>query len=199
VHFAVKRPVKIPVWVRFAQSELGLSTLDVGRIYASERMNTRNVLQCAVTNMESYNHLTDEAIIDLVVEELNRYGVQLSPSDVESAIVQKHEDERLFVPALGTWSARPGAVSDLSNVFLAGDYTRTTISIPSMEGAIQSGARAADAVRAELRPDSAAIIVPEIPRLSPVLARVIKSLAAPAALWAARTERGRLSKASPHA
>ena len=48
----------------------------------------------------------------------------------------------LLVNTVGTWEKRPAAVTDVPNLFLAGDYVQTDVDLATMEGANES-ARAA--------------------------------------------------------
>lgn len=51
--------------------------------------------------------------------------------------------EPLLVNTLGSWKSRPETDVGLSNMLLAGDYTRTHTDLATMEGANESGRRAA--------------------------------------------------------
>ena len=52
----------------------------------------------------------------------------------------------LFVPHYDTQELRPQTNTCFDNLFLAGDFTRTAYDVPSMEGANESGKRAANAI-----------------------------------------------------
>jgi zeta-carotene desaturase len=73
----------------------------------------------------------------------------------EARLVKAHvvkEQRATFSAAPETESLRPESVSGIPNVFLAGDWTRTGWPA-TMEGAVRSGYRAAEAVaRASGRP-----------------------------------------------
>jgi hypothetical protein len=55
-------------------------------------------------------------------------------------------DEPLFANLAGGWSLRPDAETALSNLFLAGDYVRTTTDLASMEGANEAARRAVNGI-----------------------------------------------------
>ncbi len=52
----------------------------------------------------------------------------------------------LLINTVGAWSARPEAHGALENLFLAGDYVRTTIDLATMEGACESARTAVNAL-----------------------------------------------------
>ncbi|MCM6772667.1 FAD-dependent oxidoreductase [Nocardia sp. CDC159] len=52
----------------------------------------------------------------------------------------------LLINTAGSWSARPQAHGALENLFLAGDYVRTTIDLATMEGASESARTAVNAL-----------------------------------------------------
>ena len=56
------------------------------------------------------------------------------------------QDDALFLNSVGSWFDRPEASTAIGNLFLAGDYTRTNIDAATMDGANESGRRAANAV-----------------------------------------------------
>lgn len=54
--------------------------------------------------------------------------------------------ERLFVTTVGAWSARPGAKTEIPNLFLASDWLRTYMDFASAEGTNEVSRRAANAI-----------------------------------------------------
>lgn len=54
----------------------------------------------------------------------------------------------LLVNTAGSWQDRPSVRTRLPNLFLAGDYVRTDIDLATMEGANESGRKAANAILA---------------------------------------------------
>lgn len=55
--------------------------------------------------------------------------------------------------AVGAWKYRPEARTSLPNLYLAGDYCRSHVDLVSMEGAVATGLRAAEAARQDLKRD----------------------------------------------
>jgi uncharacterized protein with NAD-binding domain and iron-sulfur cluster len=54
----------------------------------------------------------------------------------------------LLVNTAGSWKDRPGVRTRIPNLFLAGDYVQTDIDLATMEGANESGRKAANAILA---------------------------------------------------
>jgi uncharacterized protein with NAD-binding domain and iron-sulfur cluster len=86
-------------------------------------------------------------------------GDVLSPDDVHSwfldpgvaydaASRSSTNDTPLLVNTAGSWDDRPEAATRLGNFFLAGDFLRTDIDLATMEGANESGRKAANAILA---------------------------------------------------
>ncbi|HEU0032415.1 MAG TPA: FAD-dependent oxidoreductase [Kofleriaceae bacterium] len=63
-----------------------------------------------------------------------------------TAGVPPQNGSRLLVHPPGSWLVRPEAATLVPNLVLAGDYVRTHTNIASMEGACESGRRAANAI-----------------------------------------------------
>ncbi|QFG24230.1 FAD-dependent oxidoreductase [Actinomadura sp. WMMB 499] len=55
-------------------------------------------------------------------------------------------DEPLMVNTVGSWAKRPEARTAIPNLFLAGDYVRTSVDLATMEGANESGRAAVNAL-----------------------------------------------------
>jgi zeta-carotene desaturase len=92
-----------------------------------------------------------QEIIDLALRELREFFPPVREAKLERAHVIK-EVRATFSAAPGVEAARPGPNTNYSNLFLAGDWTRTGWPA-TMEGAVRSGYLAAEAVaRASGRP-----------------------------------------------
>jgi uncharacterized protein with NAD-binding domain and iron-sulfur cluster len=59
--------------------------------------------------------------------------------------------EPVVVATAGSWASRPDAATAIGNLFLAADYVRTAIDLPTMEGANEAGRRAVNALLAAAR------------------------------------------------
>jgi hypothetical protein len=88
------------------------------------------------------NGKTDDELERLAVADMRR----LSPAGATVVHRRVVRDERATVSLLpGTDTARPGPVTPLPGLFLAGDWTQTRLPA-TVEGTVTSGMAAADAV-----------------------------------------------------
>jgi len=62
--------------------------------------------------------------------------------------------EPLFLALAGRWHLRPDATTRVPNFFLAGDYVRTSVQLPTMEGANEAARRAVNGLLRESRSDA---------------------------------------------
>lgn len=85
-------------------------------------------------------------VIGLALKELREFFPSVREAQLERAQVIK-EARATFAAAPGTESLRPGPVTAVRNLFLAGDWTRSGWPA-TMEGAVRSGYLAAEAVTA---------------------------------------------------
>lgn len=71
----------------------------------------------------------------------------LDPGVVYNATTGRNtNDTPLLVNTAGSWKDRPGVTTKIPNFFLTGDFVRTNIDLATMEGANESGRRAANAI-----------------------------------------------------
>lgn len=101
-------------------------------------------LQLVVSASRSLLDMPRREVIDLAVRELTEFFPAVREAHLEKAHVVK-ETKATFSARPGLETHRPPAETELPNLFLAGDYTRS--GWPStMEGAVRSGYLAAEAV-----------------------------------------------------
>ena len=94
----------------------------------------------------------------------------LDPGVVWNAQTRRNSNETpLLVNTAGSWKNRPGVRSSIPNLFLAGDYVRTAIDLATMEGANESGRKAANAILLSAGSNAAPAATYELWR-NPVLA-----------------------------
>jgi zeta-carotene desaturase len=101
-------------------------------------------IQLVVSASRSLTEMPRQQVIDLAVRELAEFFPVVKDAKLQKAHVVK-EIRATFSAAPGLEAARPGPVTRFSNFFLAGDWTRSGWPA-TMEGAVRSGYRAADAV-----------------------------------------------------
>jgi zeta-carotene desaturase len=83
-----------------------------------------------------------------IVERARRELEEFLPGCAQAVLVKAHvvkEVHATFSPAPGMEARRPGARTEIGNLFLAGDWTRSGWPA-TMEGAVRSGRMAAEAV-----------------------------------------------------
>ena len=98
------------------------------------------------SDFNSVRTLSDQKAVDLLIEELRRY-VPFEKAEIIKHVFQPHRDEPLFLNTDGAWHFRPKTSTQLSNLYLAGDYCRSYVDLTCMEAAVSSGLIAAEAVR----------------------------------------------------
>lgn len=103
-------------------------------------------LQVVVSASRDLLPLSRREVIDLAVRELCDFLPEAGAARLEKAHVVK-EVRATFSAVPGLERLRPGAQTGLSNLVLAGDWTKTGWPA-TMEGAVRSGYRAAEAVTA---------------------------------------------------
>jgi uncharacterized protein with NAD-binding domain and iron-sulfur cluster len=91
-----------------------------------------------------YHHTAGDVLPDGIVHSwFLDPGVQWQASTGRNT-----NDTPLLVNTAGSWQHRPGVRTKLPNLFLAGDYVQTDVDLATMEGANESGRRAANAILA---------------------------------------------------
>ena len=103
-------------------------------------------VQLVVSASRSLVEMSRQEIIDLAVHELCEFFPRAAEAKLERAQVIK-EVRAVFSAAPGLEAKRPWARTGVSNLFLAGDWTRSGWPA-TMEGAVRSGYLAAEAVTA---------------------------------------------------
>jgi uncharacterized protein with NAD-binding domain and iron-sulfur cluster len=98
-------------------------------------------ISCQITDRQKDNY-SDQQLIDLALEEIQRYIPASRMAELQKAVVVRH---KAIAMKPGVHSLRPNQVSPVPNFFLAGDYTRQNW-FTTMEGATVSGEKAAAGV-----------------------------------------------------
>jgi zeta-carotene desaturase len=101
-------------------------------------------LQLVVSASRSLINMPKAEVIDLAVRELAEFFPAVKKAQLERSHVIK-ELRATFSARPGTEELRPRAVTSASNIFLAGDWTRSGWPA-TMESAVRSGYIAAEAV-----------------------------------------------------
>jgi hypothetical protein len=112
-------------------------------------------LSVAVTDFYRIEGMTKDDAAREILADLRRF----LPFDVEQDVdfsrtyLQMNVNEPLFLNEVGSEPWRPETVTEIPNLFLAGDFVANDIDVICVEGAVLSGLNAARAVQAQLRTD----------------------------------------------
>ena len=110
-------------------------------------------LQLVVSASRDLTNLSRQEIIDIAIGDLRLYFPRVRDAKLVKAHVVK-EQRATFSAAPETESLRPGAQSEITNLYMAGDWTSSGWPA-TMEGAVRSGYIAADALSSSIgRPTS---------------------------------------------
>jgi len=88
-------------------------------------------------------HLNDT---DKVVDDSMLHSWFLDPAIIDPGTPNVRNDEPLFIQDPGSWNRRPTAVTNIDNLFLAGEWIKTDQNVTTMEGANEGGRYAANGV-----------------------------------------------------
>lgn len=129
--------------VNLTGARFGLSLIDVSNVWSGYE---KTVLNLIASDFHSLQTLSSEQAVEVLMAEIRRF-LPIERNDVERYVFQPHAHEPLLLNDLGAWHFRPEATTELENMFLAGDYCRSPVDLASMEAAILSGLKAAEALR----------------------------------------------------
>jgi 15-cis-phytoene desaturase len=105
--------------------------------------NSKGRISTFLTPTEPYIDMEHDEIVAAVVADLKRQGIDVEGRVINSAVVRHASEFYLLEP--GSEELRPYQQTSIPGLALAGDYTRQS-HICSMEGAVVSGRRAAEAL-----------------------------------------------------
>jgi squalene-associated FAD-dependent desaturase len=117
-------------------------------------------LQIVISASRSLSDLSQQSIVELCLRELG----ELLPAVRKATLVRSvviRENTATFSPEPDSDRWRPQAATPLANLLLAGDWTQTGWPA-TMEGAVRSGYRAAEAIL-QLEGRSASLLKPDLP------------------------------------
>jgi zeta-carotene desaturase len=134
----------IHLWFDRTITQLAHATLLDRTIQWMFNKSKGRYLQVVVSASRGLLDMSRNDIIDLAVRELGEFFPKVREAKLEKAHVVK-EVRATFSAAPGLEAIRPGNATRLSNLFLAGDWTRSGWPA-TMEGAVRSGYLAAEAV-----------------------------------------------------
>ncbi|MGE5352612.1 MAG: hydroxysqualene dehydroxylase HpnE [Acidobacteriota bacterium] len=106
--------------------------------------NHGKFITIVISNADEISCKSSADIQEIIVSELEKFFPQFHRSFVSAAKLIK-EKRATFIPSPDIIKYRPGTISSINNLFLAGDWTQTGLPA-TIEGAVKSGHDAAMAV-----------------------------------------------------
>lgn len=164
--------------VRLVGSPHAITLVDVGQVWDG---SGTSLLNCVAGRVSRLAELSADEAVKVLVEELMTYLPVLTWDDIEHVCYQPHFAEPFFAPEPGADRYRPGALTALANLHVAGDFCASPPGVAGMEGAIRSGLAAAESVRQALRPDAPPVRIRDPHTVSPRAARAARVALAPVA------------------
>jgi zeta-carotene desaturase len=159
-HFSGSPIVSVDLWldrVVVDRVMLGLRDAEMEWVFDKGRLHGREGapqhLAFIVSAAYRSAPKTNAELVDAAVSALRRYFPAMAAAAVTRSLVQR-EAQATFASTPALEALRPGPVTALRGLFLAGDWTDTGLPA-TIEGAVRSGLRAADAVEAASRGQTA--------------------------------------------
>ncbi|HOV99618.1 MAG TPA: hydroxysqualene dehydroxylase HpnE [Bacteroidota bacterium] len=113
--------------------------------HLQKKERTTQHLSCVISSADEIVHLSKQQILEIVMKDLSNIFPLVKNAKLTDSIVIK-EKRATFLPEPGIDAQRPGAQTELKNLFLAGDWTNTHYPA-TIESAILSGKIAASLCR----------------------------------------------------
>ncbi|ETW93102.1 MAG: hypothetical protein ETSY1_40695 [Candidatus Entotheonella factor] len=121
-----------------------LSFIDLSQ-YWPELAGENTVLSVIAAHFEPLKGLSHNKMAEILIDELSEY-LPIGPKDIEHWHLQENVSAPLFLNTVGSWRYRPGTRTRLPNMYITGDYCRTPVELTTMESAVMSGLRTAQAI-----------------------------------------------------
>jgi uncharacterized protein with NAD-binding domain and iron-sulfur cluster len=171
IYFNKRVPGMPGAHINLLDSRYGISFIDVSQTWPALDRTVLNLIASDVSDLET---LSPRLAVSFLMEDLKRY-IPFQFEDVELITLQSHSHQPLFMNNVGGWAFRPGARTQIKNLYLAGDYCQNPIDLVSMEGAVSSALIAADAIRSDLNlQKQIEILEPDVhPRWLTVIGRCV--------------------------
>lgn len=166
--------------INFVKTNYALSMIDVSEAWGAKG---RTILCFVVSDYTTLQGHANEKAKEVLLGEIRRYLPFLRQELIERIDFQPHVENPLFANTAGAWPKRPKARSQISNLYMAGDYCRTHVDLTCMEGAVTSGLLVANAISDDL--GIGAPITVLVPKTKPRIVLVLlKYLLFPGAVFA---------------
>ncbi|MFZ1744208.1 MAG: FAD-dependent oxidoreductase, partial [Pontixanthobacter sp.] len=145
--------------IGLAGAKYGLSVVDIAQLWPTRKFGGNTALVLAASDGEALPSLDDEGMARAMMLELRRYypqiniGIKWGDPDCDVDWTKTHfrsnAENALFLNDVGSWDWRPApSYPTLPGLFFAGDLARSNVDMATVEGAVESGVRAASLVQA---------------------------------------------------
>jgi hypothetical protein len=127
------------------------------------------------SNYAPLNEVSPEGAKDMLLKEIAEY-LPIAPEDIESWDLNPNINVPLFINTIGAWPNRPRPKTQISNLYLAGDFIKNHIDLACMEGAVSAALEAAGQILRDHGQTGSPPVVtvpPVWPRVLLVLARIV--------------------------
>ena len=154
-------------------SHYALSLIDIGRFWKG--LDGKAHLSFISSNYAPLNGVSPEGAKDMLLKEIAEY-LPIAPEDIESWDLNPNINVPLFINTIGAWPNRPRPKTQISNLYLAGDFIKNHIDLACMEGAVSAALEAAGQILRDHGQTGSPPVVtvpPVWPRVLLVLARIL--------------------------
>jgi hypothetical protein len=104
------------------------------------------VLSMIAADFAPLKGLSPTVMAEHLIAELLEYVPTIQRRDIAQWYLAPNLNSPLFLNTVGVWHYRPGTRTRIGNLYIAGDYCRTTADLTTMESAVLSGLSTAQAV-----------------------------------------------------
>ncbi len=138
--------LSINLWIKdwqLPQDFCGLITSPLHWVFNKAKLvkSNANYLSCLISACEDIIHLSNEDLVKMAIQELQKYFSDFNSANIYHSQVIR-EREATYGNAINSWQLRPQQQTNLPGIYLAGDWTQTEL--PStIESAVKSGVLAA--------------------------------------------------------
>lgn len=157
----------------FHGSHYALSLIDASRIWSGH--DGKAELSFIASNYGPLQQVSEEGAKNLLLKEICEY-LPITPSDVEGWDLNPNTSVPLFINTIGAWPNRPRPKSQVTNLYLAGDFVRNPVDLACMEGAVSAALETAVQILSDYDQTSSLPVVKvpqEWPRSLLVAARLL--------------------------
>ncbi|GAA4647548.1 hypothetical protein GCM10023115_55100 [Pontixanthobacter gangjinensis] len=145
--------------IGLAKAKYGLSVVDIAQLWPASKFDGKTALVLAASEGEGLPSNEPEEMVRAMLLELKQYYPEINVGkkygdrdcdvDWDKTYFRSNADYPLFLNDVGSWDWRPAPAypDTLPGLFFAGDLARSNVDMATVEGAVESGVRAASLVQ----------------------------------------------------